>query len=229
MIGILCALDIELRHLQERLTQAGTQRVMGFDVHVGNLEGQKVALVQCGVGKVNAALCCQTLLMRYEPTLIINSGVAGSLNRELEILDVAVARDVVKHDVDTTALGDPPGMVSTVNVTYFPCDPVVSQGILSVVASMPNLRGKAARIATGEQFVTSAQRKREIVDLFHADACDMEAGAIAQACYIAGVPCAVIRAISDATDDSHQMEYPAFAAKAADHAASVLTRYLSTL
>ena len=142
---------------------------------------------------------------------------------------MAVARDVVQHDVDTTALGDPPGMVSTVNVTYFPCDPVVSQGILSVVASMPNLRGKAARIATGEQFVTSAQRKREIVDLFHADACDMEAGAIAQACYIAGVPCAVIRAISDATDDSHQMEYPAFAAKAADHAASVLTRYLSTL
>ena len=228
MIGIMCAMEVELKRLKERLENAATERVMNFDFITGRIGGHEVALVKCGVGKVNAAVCCQTLLMRYHPGLVINSGVAGSLNRDLDILDIVVATDVVQHDVDTTAIGDPPGMVSTVNVTYFPCDPAANRGILSAMERL-GVRGRPGRVASGEQFVTDAKVKRRIVELFSADACEMEAGAIAQACYIAGVPCAVIRAISDATDNSHQLEFAEFVERAADNAAGALIGFLENL
>ena len=127
MIGIMCAMEVELKRLKERLENAATERVMNFDFITGRIGGREVALVKCGVGKVNAAVCCQTLLMRYRPELVINSGVAGSLNTDLDILDIVVATDVVQHDVDTTALGDPLGMVPEANCVVLPADEALTQ------------------------------------------------------------------------------------------------------
>jgi adenosylhomocysteine nucleosidase len=225
MIGILGALDIEVAKLYDELEGAVVEEAYGYRYARGKLCGRDVVIAKCGVGKVNAAVCAQTMVIKYTPELIVNSGVAGSLSRELDILDIAVGRDVVQHDFDTSACGDPIGYVSTVGQVSFPCDEAASAAILHAAKAL-GLIARLSRIASGDQFISSRARKEWIVDTFGAAACEMEAGAIAQVCYIAGVKCAVIRAISDATDEAHSMEFDQFAVLAAENSVKVLKRAL---
>lgn len=227
MIGILGALDIEVAKLYEELEDTVVEEAYGYRYARGKLCGRDVVIAKCGVGKVNAAVCAQTMVMKYAPELIVNSGVAGSLSRELDILDIAVGKDVVQHDFDTSACGDPIGYVSTVGQVSFPCDKAASEAILGAAKAL-NLNARLSRIASGDQFITSRTRKEWIVETFGASACEMEAGAIAQVCFIAGVKCAVIRAISDATDEAHGMEFYEFAARAADNSVEVLKKFLAS-
>ena len=122
MIGILGALDIEVAALLSELEHPEIEEAYGYKYARGALCGREVVIAKCGVGKVNAAVCTQTMVMKYAPELIINTGVAGSLSPELKICDIAVGRDVVQHDFDSSACGDPVGFVSTVEMVYFPCD-----------------------------------------------------------------------------------------------------------
>lgn len=228
MIGILCALDAEVSRLYELIDNAKIDELYGYRFASGKLEGQNVVVAKCGVGKVNAAVCAQTMIMKYAPDLIINSGVAGSLSSELSICDIAVGSDIVQHDVDTTSCGDTIGFVSTVKKTYFPCDPDVCKIICDAARSL-GIHSMPVRIASGDQFISERARKRWIVDTFQAKACEMESGAIAQACYICGVKCAVIRAISDSTDGEHSMEFEKFLKVAADNSINVLLETLKRL
>lgn len=228
MIGIICALEIELDALKSQLQEPEKACYSGIDYFAGKLAGQHAVLAQCGVGKVNAALCAQTMALVYRPELMINSGVAGGLTAALHPGDIAIGRDVVQHDVDTSALGDPVGMVSTVNVTYFPCDAAASQQILAVAQKCLNVRARLARIASGEQFVASSERKSEIIRLFQAEACEMEAGAIAQVCYINRIPFAAIRAISDSADECGEMDYGTFLPLAARNSSELVMKFLET-
>ena len=228
MIGILCALDAEVSRLYELIEDAKVDVLYGYRFASGRLEGRDVVVAKCGVGKVNAAVCAQTMIMKYAPEIIINSGVAGSLSPELSICDIAVGKDIVQHDVDTTACGDPVGFVSTVKTTYFPCDAGICEIICDAAHSL-GIHSIPARIASGDQFISEHDRKRWIVDTFHAKACEMESGAIAQTCYISGTKCAVIRAISDSTDGEHSMEFEKFLRVAADNSINVLLETLKRL
>jgi adenosylhomocysteine nucleosidase len=227
MIGILGALEIEVAALMRALDGAIAEETYGYRFMRGKLAGREVVIAKCGVGKVNAAICAQTMILTYAPELIINTGVAGSLSQELGILDIAVGTDAVQHDVDTTACGDAIGYVSTVGMVEFPLDARAVSAILDAAKSL-DLKAIPARIASGDQFVYAKERKEWIVKTFDAAACDMESGAIAQVCRIAGVRCAVIRAISDSTDDDHAMEFAKFAKLAADNSIRVLETALAT-
>ena len=229
MIGILCALDKELEMMIEQLEDAEKKKVCGYDFNVGRLRGKRVVLCKCGVGKVNAAVCAQTMLMTWPVRLLINSGVAGALRQPLEIGDIVVATDLVQHDVDTTAVGDPIGMVSTVNQTYFRCAEWAVSGILQAAKEIEGVRALPARIASGDQFITDAQVKNRIVRLFDASACEVEGGAISQVCFINGVDCAVIRAIADSSSGKHEMEYMEFMPMAAHKSACVVLKFIEKL
>lgn len=228
MIGILCALGEEVSGLYELIEDAEIDELYGYRFAHGRLEGREVVVARCGVGKVNAAVCAQTMIMKYAPELIINSGVAGSLSPELSICDIAVGEDIVQHDVDTTPCGDPIGFVSTVETTYFPCDTDTCKVICEAARSL-GIHAIPARIASGDQFISERDRKHWIVDTFRAKACEMESGAIAQTCYISGTKCAVIRAISDSTDGEHSMEFEKFLKVAADNSINVLLETLKRL
>ena len=129
---------------------------------------------------------------------------------EGQVGDIAVARDLVQHDVDTTAVGDPIGLVSTVNRVEFPCAAWAVEGLLNAISSLPGLRGREARIASGDQFISDAARKRFIAETFQGDVCEMEGCPIAQVCWINGVDCAVLRAISDKNPDKQPRKSIAF-------------------
>ncbi len=227
MIGIIGAMDSEVSALYELLQDAEITELYGYRFACGRLCGREVVLAKCGIGKVNAAVCTQTMIMKYNPEIIINSGVAGSLSPKLGICDIAVGSDVIQHDVDTTAFGDPYGLVPTVEKLSFECDENVRRAILDAAHRL-GLNALPARIASGDQFISDGEKKKWIVDNFDAMACEMEGGAIAQVCYIAGVRCAIIRAISDSTDGNHAMEYEKFMQIAADNSVKVLLETLKS-
>lgn len=228
MIGILCAMKPELELLERELQDAKHRVMCGYDYIEGKLCSQSVVLCKCGIGKVNAAVCAQTLLLSWSVNLLLNSGVAGSLKPPLDIGDICVATELVQHDVDTTALGDAPGFVSTVNRREFPCASWAVDALLAA-GEAEGIRTVSARIASGDQFISDAETKQRIVEEFDASACEMEGGAIAQVCWINGVDCVVIRAISDSSDGKHEMEYREFLPMAAANSARVVLHFLKKL
>lgn len=229
MIGIIGAMQVEVEGLIAKMEAPQKRTISGRDFYSGKLCGRDVVTVQSGVGKVNAAMCTEALILTYHPDLVINTGVAGALTPGLRIGDIAVARDLVQYDVDTSAVGDPVGLVSTVNRIDFPCAPWAVDAIMAVVEAQGDLRGRVVRIASGDQFNDDPAAKKLIVDYFHGDVCEMEGCPIAQVCYINGVECAVIRSISDATDGEHGMEYGQFCALAARNSARILMGFLERL
>ena len=228
MIGIIGALDIELERLIDAMQEPVHREISGVPFTCGKLLGTDVVIARAGVGKVNAAVCAQTMALIYEPELIINSGVSGALVPELRVGDVVIGTDVVQHDVDTTALGDEPGFVSTVDRLSFPLDNFVSTAIAAAAEEL-GIRAVRGRIASGDQFVASTERKEEIVRLFSAVTCEMEAGAIAHVCFLNRIPCAVIRSISDGGNEEAPMSYEEFLPLAAKNSSELTLAYLKSL
>ena len=227
MIGIMGAMQPEVDSLIRELKGAKKQTVSGYDFALGTLGSHEVVIVKCGVGKVNAAVCCQTMILTYHPEAIINTGVAGSLSPKLDILDVAVATDAVQHDYDTTALGEPAGALSINGelVTCLPCDAAWRDRLIKAATAV-GVKAIPARIASGDQFITRGEDKARIVRQFAAQACEMEGASIAQVCYLAGVPCAILRAISDSTDGNHSMEFTEFLGRAVENSHRILMEVL---
>ena len=228
MIGIICAMDIEAQRLKDSVEDARTERLGRLEFVSGRIGGAEVVIGMAGVGKVNAAMCTEAMILRYAPRLIINSGVAGSLSPRLDIGDIAVGTGVVQHDFDTTAVGDPPAYFNVLNGDTFPCDEEAVQSIL-VVAKEIGLNAIPAKIASGDQFISDGETKARLVRMFDVQACEMEAGAIAHVCYGNDVPCAIIRSISDSTDGEHQVEFYKFLPVAADNSARLVLRLLEML
>ena len=119
-LGIIGAMQIEVEELIAHMTDCTEQTVSGITFTEGILRGRRTVVARCGVGKVFAALCAQTMILLYHPEVIINTGVAGSLTDRLGIGQVAVADAVIQHDMDTSGIGDPVGLISTVNRMDFP-------------------------------------------------------------------------------------------------------------
>ena len=228
MIGIIGALDIELERLIGAMQGPVHREISGVPFTCGRLVGTDVVIARAGVGKVNAAVCAQTMALIYEPELIINSGVSGALSPDLRVGDVVIGTDVVQHDVDTTAMGDEPGFVSTVDRLSFPLDNFASTAIAAAAEEL-GIRAVRGRIASGDQFVASTERKEEIVRLFSAVTCEMEAGAIAHVCFLNRIPCAVIRSISDGGNEEAPMSYEEFLPLAAKNSAELTLAYLKSL
>ena len=225
MIGIIGAMEIETAALAAAVQDKTTETVSGVTYTAGMLDGQQVVIATCGIGKVYAAICAQTMIMRYHPTVIINTGVAGTLTPTLGIGDVAVAEKLCQHDMDTSAIGDPVGLVSGINRIYFEADEKVSQQLQACVEAA-GARAMRGIIASGDQFVASAEKKDFIRTTFGAIACEMEGAAIAHVATVNSTPFAVLRAISDSADGDATIDYPTFARIAAERSVAVLRAYL---
>lgn len=225
LTGIICAMPLEMEGLRAQMTDISTETVSGIEFVCGNIGTAPVVTAVCGVGKVFAALCAQTMILRYAPARMINTGVAGSLSPELTIGNIAIACHVVQHDMDTSPLGDPVGLLSGINIVHIPADETLCKK-LSESATTCDLTVKSGTIATGDQFISTTEQKTRIRDTFGAIACEMEGGAIGHVCYVNRMPFAILRAISDGGDEAAQMDYPTFARMAAANSVRVLVHFL---
>ena len=225
LTGIIGAMESEIRDLRASLTDETVTQTAGMSFFEGRLYGRDVVLARCGIGKVHAAMCTQVLIDRFHPQLLLNIGVAGALDGRLQIGDIAVADCAVQHDVDTTALGDPPGMISGPDCVYLPVDPDASARLKECAdrLGIPHISGA---VATGDRFVEKLSEKEKLAACFNAVACDMEGGAIAQVAMENGVPYAAYRAISD-TLHGNGLEYSQNLIPAARASARMLEAFLT--
>ncbi len=225
MIGIIAAMNIEMEALRKGIVNPVSETISGIEFVRGTLEGREVVTAVCGIGKVFAAICAQTMILLYQPECIINTGVGGTLTDKLTIGNIAVSSAVVQHDMDTSAIGDPVGLISGINRIELPADEALAAR-LSACADTLGIRNVTGVIASGDQFISSAEKKDYIVNTFGAIACEMEGAAIGHVCFVNDVPFCVLRAISDSADGSSHMDYPQFAAMAAGQSVRLLTTFL---
>ena len=225
MIGIIAAMNVEMDGLRAHMENPVSETVSGVEFVRGTIEGREVVTAVCGIGKVFAALCAQTMILRYAPEAVINTGVAGTLTDELSIGNLAVSACVVQHDMDTSAIGDPVGLISGINMVEIPADRALSDR-LCAAAQTVGVKTLTGCIASGDQFVANPGRKTFIADTFSAIACEMEGAAVGQVCYVNRVPFCVLRAISDSADGSSHMDYPVFAQMAAEQSVRLLLAFL---
>lgn len=228
MIGIIGAMDIEVESLKARLENPTEEKISGVTFVTGRFSGKDVVVAKCGVGKVFAALCAEAMLMRFSPEMIINVGVAGCLDPQLKIGDIVIASTVVQHDMDTSPLGDPPGLLSDINVIHIDADKRVTSALEKSVASL-GLSYAVGTIASGDQFVSSRDKKDYIISQFGASACEMEGAAIGHVCYVNGVPFGILRAMSDGADNGAKLDFPEFTRLAAANSTNVITEFLSII
>ena len=226
--GIIGALEEETALLKENMTDVKTVMVSGMVFYEGRLGNNNVVVVKCGVGKVNAGICTQTLIERFGADRVINTGVAGSLDASINIGDIVVSTDAVQHDFDLTPLGYAPGEVEEIGTVAFKADESMRQAAVNAVRdSAPDIQVFEGRVCSGDQFIASKEQKERIISEFGGSCCEMEGAAIAQVCYLNDVPFVIIRAISDKADDSEEMSYAEFMEIAATRCAAV-TQYMIT-
>ncbi|MBD9185081.1 MAG: 5'-methylthioadenosine/adenosylhomocysteine nucleosidase [Clostridiales bacterium] len=225
-LGIIGAMDLEIETLLGAMQVESQRRYAGSAYSEGVLMGLPVVVVQCGVGKVNAAIAAQVLCDCYQVTHLVNTGIAGSLDASLDIGDLVVSTDAVYHDFDCTPFGYPLHQVPGVDVEAFPADPWLAQAALAAAEAVNPGHCRMGRIASGDQFIADPARKAEIIASTGAQCTEMEGTAIAHTAYRNGVPFVILRAISDKADDSAHEDYPTFERKAAEHCAAV-TRTLA--
>ncbi|MDD6405117.1 MAG: 5'-methylthioadenosine/adenosylhomocysteine nucleosidase [Clostridiales bacterium] len=227
MLGIIGAMDEEVAKLKEMIENLQIVYKSGMDFFSGKIEGTDVVVVKCGVGKVNAAMCTQTMIDVFDVTGIINTGIAGSLDADINIGDIVLASDTLEHDMDVAALGYGPGIIPDTSVSVFKTDEYLMDiAMQAVKASAIDVTVFTGRVVSGDQFISSKEKKEWLVSTFGGRCAEMEGAAIGHVAVLNSVPYLVVRAISDKADDSAQMDYPTFAARAIDNSVRMMTEII---
>lgn len=228
-IGIIGAMDVEVAELIESMENIKKETISSVVYYEGTLQGKNVVVAKCGVGKVHAAVCAQTMILKFNPNAIINTGVAGSLNSELDIADLVISDNVVQHDMDTSGLGDPVGLISGVNLINIPCSSNLVEKIEKSAKTIENTNVIVGTIASGDQFICNQDKKEYIVNHFDALCAEMEGAAIGHVCYLNNIDFCIVRAISDKADGSAHMDFPEFTKIAAKKSTQLINTFLRML
>ena len=222
-IGIIGAMDLEVDALKAKLTDVAVTSKARMEFWEGKLNGAEVVIVRCGIGKINAAVCVQILVDQFAVTHVINTGVAGSLNAELDIGDILVSKDVLHHDVDATIFGYAPGEVPQLGIREFLADETMAAlAVETCLQVNPDIHVKMGRVVSGDQFISDYTVKERLISVFQGDCTEMEGASIAQSSWLNGLPFLVVRAISDKADGSAELDYPTFERAAALHSAKLV-------
>ena len=230
MIGIIGAMEEEISNLKSHMQVDEVQTIAGMSFFKGAVKGTKLVLVRSGIGKVNAGICTQILASVYGVDTVINTGIAGSLNADIDIGDIVVSTSLVQYDVDARNFGYKLGEIPRMNIVEFPADKYLIDKTQSVFDSLDlGIKLYKGMVATGDKFVSEDSLKAEIISNFHAYCVEMEGAAIAQAAMLNNMACVVIRAISDKADNSADVDYRSFEAKAIENMSKISLALVDSL
>ena len=220
IVGVLSAMQKEHDQLACLLADARTERDGGFEFVCGQLGRNTLVLMQCGIGKVNAAVGTTVLIRRYSPDCVVSSGCAGGIDASLKVMDVVVSTATAYHDV--TIPGCEHGQIQGLPARFRS-----DQELVDAASSL----ARPGLICTGDQFISDRQQLDRIKAAFpDALAVDMESAAIAQACYLHAVPFASFRVLSDTPGaDQHLEQYFNFWDEMAARSFDVTRRFLAAL
>ena len=223
IIGVIGAMEEEVSMLIGQMKNKETKVMAGMEFNRGKLWDIDAVIVKSGIGKVNMAICTQILVDVYKVTAVINTGVAGGLYEKLNVGDIVISTDVVQHDMDATGFGYKPGQIPRMDVFSFPADKELAKlAVESCRLVNTDIQYFTGRVATGDQFISSNEKKQWIIDNFDAYCAEMEGGAMAQTAFLNNIPFVVIRAISDKADNSATVTYEEFEQQAIVHTMKLL-------
>ena len=229
-IGIIGAMEEEVTLLKSAMTIEETVEYASMIFCKGILCGKQVVIVKSGIGKVNAGICAQILVDKFNVEVLINTGIAGSLDAAIDIGDMVISTDLVEHDMDASIFGDPIGQIPRMDTFSFPADPaLVEKAKAANAEANPDIKTFTGRIVSGDQFICDKEVKDKLVENFHPLCTEMEGAAIGQAAYLNEIPFVILRAISDKADNSAEMDYPTFEKKAAEHCAKLVEEFIVEL
>lgn len=230
MLGIIGAMDIEVDSLKNEMENPAINKIAGMDFYEGVIGGKDVVVVKCGIGKVNAAMCTQILADRYNVDVVINTGVAGSLNNDIDICDIVISTVAQEHDMDVTALGYEKGIIPDMDVSIFESDrKLVELTKKSAKEAGLDVKVFEGKVVSGDQFISTHEKKKSLKNSFGGDCAEMEGAAIAHVASLNNIPFLVIRAISDKADGGAHMDYPTFEKKAAANSILLLNEIIKNV
>lgn len=244
VVAILGAFDEEVRLLQASVQGKKETTIGGIRFVSGTLNGRPVVVAETGIGKVNAAMTTTLALVQFRPAAVIFTGIAGGVNPALNPGDLVIAQSTAHHDYETVTFDRQPSRQTRnaatrqLNPAFFPADSALLRHAEAAAARVqlepPQPGGARPRITTGivvtgDQFISSAAKVAQLRTGFNADATEMEGAAVAQVCYQQGVPCLVIRSLSDRADENASNDMLNFYKTAARNSATLVMAILEKL
>jgi adenosylhomocysteine nucleosidase len=238
-VGIMSAMDVELEKIQKSMQVVKTDTVAQRIFYVGEIEGKDCVGVNAGIGKVNAALTAEILILMYGVDAIIFSGVSGGIDPELNIGDIVISKRVIHHDLGKIT----PGGFVPWDIDGYQADrrlvDIAEDAAYDVEFDpLPQEFGKEERyvpqvtigcVVTGDQFIASEEKRRWIEEIFQADCVEMEGAAVAQVCVIQNVPFVLIRCLSDLANEDADIDFEEFVKYAADNSSKIVKEMISRL
>lgn len=206
MTGIIGAMSIEVETLCSNMTNVEKLNLQSLTFYKGILRGKEVVVVQSGIGKVNAALCAQILALNFKVDAVINTGIAGALGEGLRICDFAISTEAVYHDVDLVGFGYKIGEIPGLPVSFKADEKLIStaEKAFSQISASKEHKLVKGKIASGDQFIASAEKKNWIKQNFTPVCVEMEGTPIAHACFLNNIPYIIVRCMSDMADDQNE-------------------------
>jgi len=225
-IGIITAMSSEQKQLANQLENPTERKEGPFTYTEGTIKNNTIILMQCGIGKVNAAAGAVEMIRNFAPDCIISTGVAGGIDSCLNVMDVVVSSRIVYHDVwcgEGNAYGQIQGLP-----LYFTGNETLYQYAISLDTETAIHGGL---ICSGDKFITDRQELETIKANFPEGlAVDMESASIAQVCHLYEVPFISFRIISDTPGaEKHLEQYKNFWGEMADRSFHVTEAFLKAL
>lgn len=217
-IAIIGAMPSELADIRNMLGTAEIKHISGFDFHISEYKGNKIVNSCCGIAKVNAALCTQVMIDNFSPDCVINTGVAGGMDKSVKVCDIVISTEVLPHDLDPHFLNDYPPYCAV-----FKADEKLIE-TAEKICSENGINSHRGRIVSGEAFVSDSVLKAKIQADFSPHAVDMESAAVGHACFLNRMPYVSVRCISDNADDDGAMSFDEFEKIAAKRVAEIVLK-----
>jgi len=228
VVGLIGAMDEEIKLLLEGMEERTTVVKAGIEFHRGRVSGKTAVVCKSGVGKVNAAVTSQILVDTFGVSRILFTGVAGALHPELNIGDIVISSECMQHDMDATALGFSRGVIPFQEVSAFPADPdlVVLAEKACYDLKMVHLTGT---VLSGDQFIADRQKGAALRAELNGVCAEMEGAAVAQVCFMNGIPFVIIRSISDKADGSAHASFEEFTVTSSRRSHAILEYMLQSI
>lgn len=227
MLGIIGAMEVEVAALKNNMSDAEVIEKAGMKFYKGKISDKDTVVVKCGIGKVNAAICTQVLADVFHVDAVINTGVAGSLNNDIDICDIVISKEAQQHDMDVAALGYEKGIIPDMETSVFYADErLVALAKNSAKEAKLSIKVFEGKVLSGDQFIGTADAKEHLRENFAGDCAEMEGAAIAHAASLNHIPFLIIRAISDKADGGAEMDYPVFEKKAAENSIKLMSKII---
>lgn len=228
MVGIIGAMDEEVELLIKEMKNKKVYNYTKMNFYQGKINTKDVVIVRCGIGKVNAAVCTQVLLDKFDIKYVINTGIAGSLDNSIDIGDIVLSRNSIQYDMDVRAFGYNIGQVPRMDVLSFDSSEYLIRKTSDVCENI-GINNFIGTVVTGDTFVSDNNHKERLKKEFSGLCTEMEGAAIGHVCYLNDIEFIIIRSISDKADDSSSLDYKEFEKIAISNSVNIVNNLLKEI